>query len=319
MAQLVRPIIQIHIHKKIDLNQHHKPPIDQILQNPIMPVHEINPLENKYWVPRGSDKLLTYVGPPLKSDIDRKELKRFLAKRSAFGAIWYYDDDYTDQGPWYRTACDQGDYDIDLIESKSFRRKVRVCLKRCQIRLIDLPDMIEKIYGVYLQACKRYTNPDFISQDQFKADLLAKSKTHDLKTFGVFYEETLIAYMIIIDFNDCAMGYLAAFDPDYSRHCPMYGLCYFSANYFVTECGYKEFNRGTRPLLHETNIDEFLLKLGYRKKYCRLGVFFVSYIDFALHTANKLLPVLKYLLPKESILKIEALIQAKKIAAQTMP
>ncbi|MGD9212851.1 MAG: GNAT family N-acetyltransferase [Desulfobacteraceae bacterium] len=278
----------------------------------------INPLEDKYWVPRGNNKLLTYLGPPLKSNLDKKKLKRFLAERSAFGAIWYYDDNYTDQGPWYRTACDQSDYDIDLIKSKSFRRKIRKCLKYCQIRLMDLSEMLDSIYDVYLQASKRYKNLDLISKDEFKTDLSNKLKTHDLKAFGVFCEENLIAYMIVMDFNDCAMGYLAAFDPGYSKHYPMYGLCYFVAKYFVSDRGYKEFNRGTRPLLHETNIDEFLISLGYRKKYCRLGIFFVSHIDFTISALNRLSPVLKYLVPKKFRLVIEALIQAKRIAHQTM-
>ncbi len=282
-----------------------------------MLVHKINPFEEKYWVPRGSNKLLTYVGPPLKSNLNLKELKRFLAERSAYGAIWYYDDNYTDQGPWYRTACDQNDYDIDLIKSKSFRRKIKTCFKRCQVRQIDMSAMIEDLYKVYLKACKRYKNPDFMSMDMFKADLFSKLKTHKLKTFGVFHENNLVAYMIVIDFADYAMGYLAAFDPDYSSCYPMCGLCYFVAKYFVTDCGYKEFNRGTRPLLHETNIDEFLLKLGYRKKYCRLGLFYVSYIDITISMLNRLSPALKFLLPLKFRSKIDALIEAKEIAAQT--
>ncbi len=287
-------------------------------QKPFMTAYKINPLEDKYWIPRGSDKLLTYVGPPLESNIDQKELQSFLAERSAFGAMWYYDDNYTDQGPWYRTVCDQRNYDIGLIRSKSFRRKIKICLKRCQIRQIDLPGMIENIYRVYLQASKRYKNPDLISENEFQTDLFDKLKTQNLKTFGVFFENQLIAYMIAIDFDDYAMGYLSAFDPVFSNHYPMCGLCYFIAKYFVADRGYKEFNRGTRPLLHETNIDEFLLKLGYRKKYCRLGLFYVSYIDIAISILNGLSPALKYFLPQKFRQKIEALLQTKKIAAQTM-
>ncbi len=48
-------------------------------------MNKINPFENKFWIPRGSNKFLSYVGPPLSESLDRKELKVFLKKIKLLG------------------------------------------------------------------------------------------------------------------------------------------------------------------------------------------------------------------------------------------
>lgn len=86
-------------------------------------MNKINPFENKFWIPRGSNKFLSYVGPPLSESLDRKELKVFLKNNKAFGAIWNYDDDYSDSGPWYKTVCDREDYDTTIVDSKNSKKR----------------------------------------------------------------------------------------------------------------------------------------------------------------------------------------------------
>jgi hypothetical protein len=278
---------------------------------------EASPFKDNYWVARGSSKLLTYVGPPLKKNLEPHALKQFVCEKDVWGAMWSYDDDYSDSGPWYKTVCDRKDYDTTIVDSKNSRKKINKCLGNCDLKPIDISIMLEKAYDVYIQACTRYKNADLIPEEKFRADLINKSQKNNCKMFGVFFEDKLIAYMTVLDFDQYAMGDIAAFDPEYSNYYPMYGLYYYVAKYFVVERNYKEFDRGSKPLLHETNIDEFLVKLGYRKKYCRLGVYLNVTIRVLLRLARIFRRLYKRMLPHRLCAILDSLLLAQDIAEAT--
>ena len=101
------------------------------------------PFRDDYWVSRGSKKLLTYVGPALEKTLEPQEVRKFLRKKGALGALWNYDHDYAEQGPWYRCVCDMDDYDIDKVKSKNARHNLRRSLKRCTVRHVDYPWLAE--------------------------------------------------------------------------------------------------------------------------------------------------------------------------------
>ncbi len=281
-------------------------------------MNKINPFENKFWIPRGSNKLLSYVGPPLSESLDRKELKVFLKNNKAFGAIWNYDDDYSDSGSWYKIVCDHIDYDVTVIESKKCRKKIIKCLGKCDIKLIDISIMLEQLFDVYIQACKRYKKYYMISKEKFRTDLINKSQQNNCKVYGVFVQDKLIAYMSVLDFDQYAMGDIAAFDPAYSNYYPMYGLFYYVTKYFIMERGYKAFDMGSKPLLHETNIHEFLLNLKYRKKYCRLGIHLNLSILLLIRLARVSNRLYRWILPPRLCVIVDSLVLAMEIADSTL-
>ena len=277
----------------------------------------INPFDVRYWIPRGSKKLLYYIGPPLSTSFDPLELKLFIARNKALGAIWDYDGDYAESGSWYRTVCDRVDYDVSIIASKNSRKKINKCLNNCVVEPIDISVLFKHAYGVYLQACTRYKNVDMVPEEKFVQDIKQKYEKNSYRAFGVFRKKKLIAYMTILDFGEYAMGDIAGFDPAYSNYYPMYGLYYYVAKYFVAEGGYKEFDRGSKPLLHETKIDEFLMKLEYRKKYCRLGVYFTLPVRIVLRLARMLRFVCRWVIPKQFCVILDSLLRAQDIADAT--
>ena len=112
-------------------------------------------------------------------------------------------------------------------------------------------------------------------------------------------------------------GDTAAFDPEYSNAYPMYALYYKVAQYYLNEKGYKEFDRGTRPLVHRTNIDDFLLRLGYRKSYCRMGLYLALPVRMVLKVVAPFMPVLKLILPSQYYATLEGLLMAQHIAKVT--
>ena len=274
---------------------------------------KINPFENKYWIPRGSNKLLAYIGPPLSTSLDPKKVKTFLREQGAFGAMWNYDHDYCDNGPWYRCICDTAGYDKSKIESKNARHNLHRSLKRCVVREVDYSLLAEHAYPVYLKAASRFKNFKIESEEQFRSQLQSYVSDPHRTAFGVFVDETLVAYATLFICEKTVFGDIAHFDPAYANAYPMYALYYTIAHHYLG-MGHKEFDRGTRPLLHETNIDDFLLRLGYRLSYCRLGLYFAWPIRALLGTARICRRAYPHILPSRYCAILDGLLLAQDIA-----
>lgn len=280
---------------------------------------EVSAFRDDYWMGRGSSKLLTYIGPELHKDLEYRKVQKFVRKKGAWGALWNYDHDYSAEATWYRCVCDTADYDVGKIKSKNTRHNIRRSLKRCVVRQIDYPWLADNGYEVYVKAADRYKNFKIESHDKFRKDMLSHSSVHGSEAFGVFVDEKLVAYVTLFICGRSVRGDTAHFNPAYSNAYPMYALYYTIAHHYITERGYKEFDRGSRPLMHETNVDEFLLRLGYRKKYCRLGLYLTKPVRAALRIARFFGKVYKPIFPSRYYAILNGLFLAQDIAKATAP
>jgi len=278
---------------------------------------EISPFDDCYWDIRGSSKLLTYIGPPLEKTLEPSAVRRFVHTKNAWGAMWSYDHDYTEQGSWYRCVCDIIDYDIKNIESKNARHNVKRSLERCTFRKVDYQWLADAGYEVYVQASSRYKNFKVESQDVFKSKMLKNSNIPGAEAFGVFVDGKLVAYITLFICGQSVRGDIAHFDPAYSSSYPMFALYYNVTHHYLKADAYKEVDRGSRPLMHETNIDDFLLRLGYRKRYCRLGLYLAMPVRVVLSIARIFRKLYSHILPCRYCAILDGLLLAQDIAEET--
>jgi hypothetical protein len=278
---------------------------------------EFYPYKEDYWIIRGSRKLLSYTGPSLKKDLNLKDVKKFVNKMGTWGAMWNYDYDYTKDGPWYRCICDMPDYDIDKIDSKNARHNLRRSLKRCEVRPVDFAWLSDNGYDVYVKASGRYKNFKVKNRNEYSEELKRQSQVPGAEAFGAFSEDNLIAYITLFICEDSVRGDTAHFDPAYSKAYPMYALYHTVTYHYIRERDFKEVDRGTRPLMHETNIDDFLLRLGYRKSYCRLGFYVTRPVRYAMVIARMFRRLGKLVLSSRHYAILEGLFLAEDIARQT--
>jgi hypothetical protein len=269
------------------------------------------------WRERGSSKFLTYIGPALEENLDSRQVRSFIREKKAFGATWNYNYDYAENGPWYRCICDAKCYDESCIESKNVRHNLHRSLKRCTVRQIEYQWLAENGHDVYVKASLRYSNFKPEPRERFRQRMLDCCNVQGAEAFGVFVGDKLVAYLTLFVCGQRVWGDTAAFDPEYSNAYPMYALYYKVAQYYLNEKGYKEFDRGTRPLVHQTNIDDFLLRLGYRKSYCRMGLYLALPVRIVLKVAAPFMPVLKPMLPSRYYAILEGLLMAQHIAKVT--
>jgi hypothetical protein len=278
---------------------------------------ETSYFKDNYWDAKGSSKLLAYVGPPTIEKLEKSAVKRFVREKGAMGAMWSYDQGYAEQGPWYRCICDTPDYDISSIKSKNARHNIKRSLKRCTFRKVEYQWLADNGYDVYVNASARYK--DFIveSKDVFQNKMLGKSDIPGAEAFGVFVDDKLVAYMTLFICGENVRGDIAHFDPAYSNSYPMFALYFNVTQHYLKAGAYKEVDRGWRALVHETNIDDFLMRIGYHKSYCRLGMHLALPVRIVLTIARIFRKLYKHLLPSRYCAILNGLLLAQDIARET--
>ena len=155
---------------------------------------EVSPFKDGYWENKGSKRLLAYLGPPLKKNLEPQAVQRFVHQKGAWGAMWNYDHDYTEQGPWYRCVCDTADYDLDKIKSKNARHNLRRSLKRCTVRQVDYLWLADNGYDVYVKAASRYKNFKVESNKKFRKRMHSHSTVPGSEAFGAFVDDKLVQW-----------------------------------------------------------------------------------------------------------------------------
>ncbi len=271
------------------------------------------------WESRGGGKLLIYTGLPLKENPKQQLVQEFVRKKRAWGAMWTYGWNSASEGQWYRYVCDIPDYDIEKIESKSTRKDIRRCLKQCAIKKLDLAWLAQNGYQTYINASQRYTHFVPLTKDRFEKNMLHLAAKSSYQAWGVFQDDVLIAYAIAQICADSVQLLVAKFDPDYAKAYPMYGLYYSIAQHYLKEQKYRQVLGASRALLHETNIGDFRLKMGWRKVYCQLGLYLVLRTRLMLLLAKALRIPIRLLAPPRYGAILDSLLQAQDIARATQP
>lgn len=278
---------------------------------------EVSAVKPEYWVSRGNKRLLTYAGPSLQKNLPINEVRELVNRKGALGAMWTYDCDCPMETEWYEVICDMNDYCIDKIKSSTTRSYVRRGLKKCIVRRVDYEYLADNGYEVYLKASSRYRNFAPQSKEDFREYMLRRGSAPGSELLGVFIDVKLVAYALVLIRGNTVEVCISKFDPAHSKARPMYALQYRIVEHYLNERGYKEIYSGTRPLMHETNIVDFLLHLGYRKRYGRLGMYLSRPVRVALRLARTFRKICKLALPSRHYAILESLLLAQDIKKAT--
>jgi len=272
---------------------------------------------NSDWQKQAAGKFLVYRGKFLNENLNLGAVRRYVREQGALGALWTYDYGLTQCGPWYRCICSTPDYDIGKIENKKGRYYVRRGLQRCSVQPVSYEWLSNNGYDVYLNACVRYTNFTPSSPENFRKAMIDNSREPGREALGVFTDNKLAAYATLQISGDTVRIYGSQFDPAYSQSYPMYALYYTIAHHYLKERHCKEIDNGCRALLHDTQIEVFLQRLGWRKDYCRLGLYLRPSVRAVLFVAWLFRKPLRWLLPSRFYVILQSLLDAEDIAKAT--
>lgn len=270
-------------------------------------------LDDETWEKRAGGRMLLYIGPHLRESPSRDAIRRVLLQKGAWGALWNYDWDCGESGPWYSYICDTPDYELGSIKKK-VRYYVRRSLKECEVKEIDPNWLAEHGYKTYINATSRYTKFVALSPETFRRVTRSLANRPGWQTYGVFVKGELAAYGLVRFCGQTLQMRTAKFDPAYSSANPMYALYYTVAHLHLQERRYADIDNGVRPLLHDTAIEDFLRRMGWRRAHCRLGLYLIWPVRVALALARMFRKPCSQLLPDRHHAILESLLVAQEVA-----
>lgn len=223
--------------------------------------------------------LLPDAAPDIELDVERAWLLGELVRQRALGAFWTTDWDSAEARPletsWWYIICDDLAYDLNRIPSKNARRDVRYGLKRTEVKRIDQAWLADHGYVVYLKSAERYEGFTPHTPASFSAAVMSARVNQGeppREFWGVFSREDgrLVAFGNYRLQGRCAGLSVAKFDPDASELFPMYALYFETARNYLRERGFDYVASGSRSVAHETKVEQFRLRLGWRTCHVRL-------------------------------------------------
>jgi len=216
--------------------------------------------------------LIPQQPPHLEIEVPASIMKRKIKKEHAFFARWVSEFDRKKKSNFWYIINDKylelEDYSVNT------RSKIRRGFKELVVKKIDKKEILEHGYSVYIAAFKRYKtinkpmlHHEFLNHIEDLDDLWEYWGVYNMKdNLLIAYSENKVVH------NQCNYSTIK-FHVDYLKKYPSYVLYYTMNRYYLKERNLSYVNEGTRSILHETNVQSFLIeKFKFRKAYCKLHI-----------------------------------------------
>lgn len=218
-----------------------------------------------YWQWYKNALIPACVGPCF-VNLHRKHAKVLLQESRAW-FLRYSSDPVEERSAWWYIICDS--FDLGRLSAKA-RNQIKRGNRSCTVRRLDAEWLAKNGHSCYLAAFRRYRNATPVGDEAFRKSILT-TIGGPVEFWGVFVGQHLAGYcQCLIESGDVATSVMKL-DSDYLEHYTSYALINRLVDHYVVEHGMRISN-GNRSIAHDTNFQDFLLKLGFRRQYCRLNL-----------------------------------------------
>jgi hypothetical protein len=203
-----------------------------------------------------------------------------LLQESGAWLLRYTSDPTEIETPWWHIVCDS--FDSAKLSSK-LRNQIRHGQRNCSVERIDARWFSEHGYAVYLTAHDRYANATPLAKEKFRNNVLA-GIGGPFEYWGVFVGTSLAAYCQCTVEENNVDTTATRFDPNYLKLHISHAMISTLIDHYVMRGG-KALSNGERSVSHDTNFQDFLLKFGFRKIFCRLNIIYRPWLQSAIQLA----------------------------------
>jgi hypothetical protein len=186
---------------------------------------------------------------------------------------------------WYAVVCDEFKH-LDDLPAKN-RSEIRRGLTHCRVETVDARYIADHGFGVYCSAYERYKaiQQPTMTENEYRAKILSTIPFDDIIHYwAVFHDHDLIAYSVNHLYDKTEVCYFTIkFHPDHLRLYPSYALFYEMNKFYLQGNSYEYVNDGFRSILHQTNIQQYLIdKFNFKKCSANLFVYYRPVLSIAL-------------------------------------
>ncbi len=256
---------------------------------------------NMYWMLK-QRVLVPVPAHPCFVELTHDDAKA-LFKDSGAWFIRYSSDPCEEPIEWWYIVCDN--FDIKKLSSNT-RSKINRGLRKCSVKQVDTIWLANNGYECYFTAHSRYKNAKHVSEEEFRYNI-SEMADGPFENWGVFVEDHLVGYcQCIVDGNQVTTNVIK-YNPAFLKHYSSYALINAMLNYYVVDRGIT-IDNGTRSVGHDTNMQNFLLKFGFRKQFCRSNIIYRPWLGFAVRRLYPFRKLISYLPNHSSVHKVQSLL-----------
>jgi hypothetical protein len=262
--------------------------------------------------------LIPVYPPHLPVDPGEEECRELLRMFHPYFIRWTSSWDCSaDTGFWF--VIKDGKEDISAY-SPGVRYSIRQGIRNFSARIISKESLIAEGYDVYLSALQRYRGPARpYTELQFREQLIRLFGIGEWEFWGLFDNESgkMAGYSMNWIYDSSCEYKTIKVDPGSLKRSGNYLLLHEMNRYYLNDRGFRYVNDGSRSLMHESNIQEFLERTFlFRKSYCRMHIRYSRPVALAvrvLYPFRKLL----FALPVGPVKKAGTLLKHEEIARKS--
>ena len=253
--------------------------------------------------------LIPATAMPVYVKLSRDEaVKAIKATRALF--LRYSSEPQTTETNWWNMVCRH--YDIMAV-SPNTRSKIHRGLKRLKIRRVSPQWLAKQGYDCHVQSYARYQHASPMSRQAFEKFIVSFNGLPIFDLWACSNSKALVGYIICLREDNGVFMHTIDLTPTGLHDYSAYAMIHHLLDYYVNDTGIPVTN-GARSVAHETAMQEFLRKFGFKREYCQLHVVYRPDIDLIVRL---LYPFRHWLKPIEKlnfIHKVAAVLFQEEIA-----
>lgn len=241
---------------------------------------------------------ITPVGPAgQRFSLSRTQIRDLQEKLGGWWVSWTEGfEAKNDAASWYAVICRQYISAADMPAKR--RYEVNRGLKNCEIRRVDAAEIARDAFEVHVAALESYAGNKGVSvptAEQFAHRVLSDVPFADIKHhWGAYHQGRMVAFAQCLLYDRTEVDYtLIKLHPAHRDLYAGYALIQRMNEFYLREQGFEYVNDGWRSILHETNMQDFLIgKFNFEKAPARLRVQFRPPLGALLKLSAPFHPVL---------------------------
>ncbi len=231
---------------------------------------------------------------------------------------WSYQKSGFESNGWYAVIKDRH-LAIDEYRTANIRNQIRKGLKSFEIRRIAPELLVHQGYVIYQSAFAAYQSKAPQDESEYRKFMEILPEFDDIiHPIGIFYEQQLIGYSLIYRYGSREANISEIrIQPKFKDKYPSYALFHWISEEYLLKKKVAYISDGYRNLVHETNIQELLIrKFGFKKQGLYLECELKKPYNFLF---NSFLSAFLRKLPLSGVNAIYTLFEIKKRQQKRLP
>ena len=211
---------------------------------------------------------------------------------------------------WWYMVCHH--YGLGEVSGNT-RSKIRRGLKRFEISLVSSEWLADHGYECHVRCYDRYKHARPKTREEFRLFMESLNGCSIFNFWACKKDGNLLGYIICLREKDGVFMHTIDITPEGLHDYAAYAMIHKLLDYYINDIGIPVSN-GTRSIMHETDMQDFLCKFGFEREYACLHVVYRPALKIMVDLLYPARHLLRYLDVISPFHKVSSLLFQEEIA-----